>query len=344
MVRVITLWSNLVVMTCDVDNRMHGGMNNRHSMGEFDQGRSHGGSNLQNYYASQRYQGRSENDQMAHAKRRMAAQRERELRNYHQEQQYNRSKIPRLPRNSHILNHILGVLAEMSSSKSDRSMSPGAVSEEGRRDLIARQHRALYGNEAPPFFQPGGFEDNTSRPETQGSAGPPSAGPGMRGSSPRARDPFGVNPNSGKTTTADGNTVSSLPQEATKANDPSPASGTAPNTFGAFDQAPPQNNKPASPSGGESPSRQAQKSATAPIGSGMGPIGSRPQQAGVQSLNKRSTTPLTYGKGSNDNTTERSASAASNPSGAAKEPNNVWGNGSGVWGTKSSLGATSVWG
>jgi hypothetical protein len=30
-------------------------------------------------------------EQMMQAKRRMAAQRERELRNYHQEQQYNRS-------------------------------------------------------------------------------------------------------------------------------------------------------------------------------------------------------------------------------------------------------------
>lgn len=33
---------------------------------------------------------------MQQAKRRMAAQRERELRNYHQEQQYNRSKFMRL--------------------------------------------------------------------------------------------------------------------------------------------------------------------------------------------------------------------------------------------------------
>lgn len=47
---------------------------------------------MQNYYASQRFQGRpNEVDPMMQAKRRMAAQRERELRNYHQEQQYNRS-------------------------------------------------------------------------------------------------------------------------------------------------------------------------------------------------------------------------------------------------------------
>lgn len=234
----------------------------------------------------------------------------------------------------------------MSSNKSDRSLSPGAANEDSRRELLARQHRALYGNEAPPFFQPGGFgEDSGSRPETQGSAGPASAGPGIRGPSPRARDPFGVNPNAGKPAPVDSNTVPSLPQEASKVSDPSTGSAAAPNAFGAFEPAPSQANKPPSPSGGESPSRQTQKSATAPIGSGMGPIGSRPQQALNQGLNKRSTTPLTYNKAANDSATERSASAASNPGGAAKEPNNVWGNGSGVWGgAKSSLGATSVWG
>ena len=54
-------------------------------------------SNLQNFYANQRHQssrGSNEAEQMMQAKRRMAAQRERELRNYHQEQQYNRSRPP----------------------------------------------------------------------------------------------------------------------------------------------------------------------------------------------------------------------------------------------------------
>jgi hypothetical protein len=52
----------------------------------------HQSGNVQGFYASQRYQGRpNEVEQMMQAKRRMAAQRERELRNYHQEQQYNRS-------------------------------------------------------------------------------------------------------------------------------------------------------------------------------------------------------------------------------------------------------------
>ena len=72
------------------DPRMHPGQ--RHSISEYDLARSHSASNLQNFYASQRYQGRqTEGEQMMQAKRRMAAQRERELRNYHQEQQYNRS-------------------------------------------------------------------------------------------------------------------------------------------------------------------------------------------------------------------------------------------------------------
>ena len=64
-----------------------------HSISDYDAIRSHSATNLQGFYASQRYQGRSnEAEQMMQAKRRMAAQRERELRNYHQEQQYNRSK------------------------------------------------------------------------------------------------------------------------------------------------------------------------------------------------------------------------------------------------------------
>ena len=65
-----------------------------HSVGDYDHMRPHSGSSIQSFYTNQRHQGprQSEADQMQQAKRRMAAQRERELRNYHQEQQYNRSK------------------------------------------------------------------------------------------------------------------------------------------------------------------------------------------------------------------------------------------------------------
>lgn len=83
-----------------LDGRPPAGPGSRpHSMAaDFGDARGpHPGTNLQNFYASQRHQssrGSNEAEQMMQAKRRMAAQRERELRNYHQEQQYNRSRPP----------------------------------------------------------------------------------------------------------------------------------------------------------------------------------------------------------------------------------------------------------
>ena len=76
------------------EGRMNGpGQARHHSVSEYDGMRSNSAAGLQGYYASQRFAPRqNEAEQMMQAKRRMAAQRERELRNYHQEQQYNRSK------------------------------------------------------------------------------------------------------------------------------------------------------------------------------------------------------------------------------------------------------------
>ena len=71
-----------------------GGMGGRHHSVDFDQSRPHSGAGLQMFYANQRHQPRpNEAEQMAQAKRRMAAHRERELRNYHQEQQFHRSEF-----------------------------------------------------------------------------------------------------------------------------------------------------------------------------------------------------------------------------------------------------------
>ena len=78
------------------DPRMQGAPRH-HSVTDFGDARLYGGANLQNYYANQRHQpsrGTNEAEQVMQAKRRAAAQRERELRNYHQEQQYNRSRPP----------------------------------------------------------------------------------------------------------------------------------------------------------------------------------------------------------------------------------------------------------
>ena len=75
------------------DPRMGGQQGRHHSVSEYEGMRSNSAAGLQGYYASQRFAPRqNEAEQMMQAKRRMAAQRERELRNYHQEQQYNRSK------------------------------------------------------------------------------------------------------------------------------------------------------------------------------------------------------------------------------------------------------------
>ena len=63
------------------------------SIGEFDGMRSQSNSGLQNFYSSQRYGRNAEADQAMQARRRQAAQRERELRNYHQEQQYQKRRL-----------------------------------------------------------------------------------------------------------------------------------------------------------------------------------------------------------------------------------------------------------
>lgn len=342
---------------------MHGAMSQRHSM-DFDPSRSHSASNLQNFYASQRYQGRqSEAEQVLQAKRRMAAQRERELRNYHQEQQFNRSESTKVLIGLSCLTNA-GVLAEMSSSKSDRSMSPSTMSEEGRRELLARQHRALYGNEASNFLPQGGFGEEGSSGRDAGSNVPTTGAGGMRGTSPRTADPFGMGQVSGQQGSVDkANPTSSMSNQEMGRTETakSPALGTAPAQFGKIDTSVQQTgNSSNSPAGGESPNRSVAKAPTAPIGSGMGPIGTRlpqqqqpSQQPHNQSLNKRSTTPLTspmnnFGFGSSEQASnnERSGSSNSNPQPAQKETSSgmgAWGTGSGVWGSNK-IGATSVWG
>jgi hypothetical protein len=206
-------------------------------------------------------------------------------------------------------------------------MSPSTISEEGRRDLIARQHRALYGNEgATPA--PGFGADDTGRDQAGNMKTPIGAGP--RGPSPRAADPFGA-----PGLQDDKQTSPSGPQ----------SSG-----FGGFESVA-QSGKAGTPPVGEdgTHSRQLSKSTTAPLTGGMAPIGSRPHPQG-QAMNKRTTSPLpsslSYGFGSGENN-ERSNSSNSNNN-APKENTGsaalgTWGTGSGVWGSNK-IGATSVWG
>ncbi|KAJ5637182.1 hypothetical protein N7490_007061 [Penicillium lividum] len=305
----------------DYDPRMggNGGPQRHHSVSEFEGSRIPPSGNAQGFYASQRYQGRpNEVEQMMQAKRRMAAQRERELRNYHQEQQYNRS-----------------LLAEMSANKSDRSLSPAAVSEDSRRDLLARQHRALYGNESPAFFPPGPLPDDNSRPESQAAGTPSSA---ARGASPRGVDPFGINQ---VLAVADGAPGLQSTSRANSTSSPSSAINAG------FSEQPVPTSSPGNTS-------------QAPTKLNAGPIGSRvgPQTSASANPNKRATTPMSSSLGygytpGEANSNERTTSAAPNPSvTATTSPKDSaggvglgWSNGSGVWGSKSGLGVqASVWG
>lgn len=258
-----------------------------------------------------------------------------------------------------------GVLAEMSATKSDRSLSPAAVNEESRRDLLARQHRALYGNESPVFFPSGSFDEN---PRADGQAAGTPSSAGVRGPSPRGVDPFGlaqapahVNP--------DGLAQGSLQSPPRANSTSSPSSGINP-IYGKYEGSDAPVTSSSSPGADSPTSNQAPTKPTAgPVGF-VGPIGSRPapQPGSVPvtnpALNKRSTTPIPspLGFGFTPNEAamtgagnERSTSAASNPSASASAgmpgPRDSsgaglgWGNGGGVWGSKTGLGVqASVWG
>lgn len=245
----------------------------------------------------------------------------------------------------------------MSANKSDRSQSPAAVSEESRRELLARQHRALYGNESPAFFPPDALSDENPRAESQAAGTPSSAG--VRGASPRGVDPFGLTQTG---TTVDSGSGLQSPSRANSTSSPSSA-------INASFTEPPVTST--SSTGADSPtSRQApSKPSAGPIGS-VGPIGSRPvggQTSAAPTSNpalnnaKRSTTPLPsplgFGFTPSESANTVTTSAASNPAVTApsngtgpKDPTSGgvglgWSNGSGVWGSKGGLGVqASVWG
>ena len=250
---------------------------------------------------------------------------------------------------------IVGTVTDVSSAQSDRSQSPSTMSEEGRRDLIARQHRALYGGESSAFSPQGMYGENEAR---ENSLGPQLSNNGQaQGNSPPAQDPFRMTNRQGD---GPGQSSTSLHEKNRMDKTASPSAGSGPPTFGTFEPASQQAGRSSTPpSGGEGHSRTMSKSTTAPVGSGMGPIGSRPnaQQGPPQGLNKRTTSPLpnqslNYGSfGTGDSTTaERTASSNSNSnqkdSQTSASGSNIgaWGTGSGVWGSSNKIGTTSVWG
>ena len=177
----------------------------------------------------------------------------------------------------------------MSGNKSDRSRSPAAMSEEGRRELLARQHRALYGNDSPAFFPPtssfSGDDAHSARGENTTSGTPASTNNAVRGPSPRGTDPFApseplvpgatANSSAAGTTAAAGSGAGGGRQSPSRANSTSsPNAGTMP-SYGLYDSTAEQPvTSTSSPGGKDSPSRTL---SSGPIGS-VGPIGSRPSQ------------------------------------------------------------------
>ena len=229
-----------------------------------------------------------------------------------------------------------------SGSKSDRSMSPNALNEDDRRELIARQHRALYGENSTLY---------NNNPTSSQDVRVQSAG-ANRGASPLAFDPFGT-----QAQNMSGEAAVQMPprgdkdaasgaQEARANSNSSPSSHQNP-SFGLFDAQ--QASRTSNSSPGGSPPVPGPKA----NGSGVAPIGTRPasnqhQQAGAP-LGKRATTPLPSPLSYNQyNASEQNkvatTSSSLNPSSMVTDKGAaIWNNG--PWGNTPNQGVqASVWG
>ena len=214
-------------------------------------------------------------------------------------------------------------------------MSPNAgMSEDDRRELIARQHRALYGAESSMYSS----DQSTTRAMSQDArvaAGGVSGG--FRGASPY--DAFGIQ--SG----GPGN-------DSTVVMPPREGKDFAPSTSSPASNTQQQSSRTSNSSPGGSPPHDRTKSSTTSAGN-VAPIGTRPpgaqQQGGPQpnNLQKRSTTPLasplSYGFSAEQGQGEKTSNGPDE-----KAPGSIrgaWGNSGGVWGGKSGLGVQAkVWG
>lgn len=223
-------------------------------------------------------------------------------------------------------------------------MSPNTMSEEDRRELIARQHRALYGDTSSLY----GADAPNSRPQSQDVRVSNSG----RGPSPLAFDPYGVQVTSG------GESAVQMPPRDHPNNTTSPVSNSTTQQSYSLMTGAQQSSRTSNSSPGESPPPGQGAKGSA---GGVAPIGTRPPQAPTSAgsgMNQRSTTPLTpsslgYGYSGDSQTgasgkDERSTSASSNPPLADNKGVGLggWGGNSGVWGSgKGSLAVQpSVWG
>ncbi|RDA88372.1 hypothetical protein CP532_5593 [Ophiocordyceps camponoti-leonardi (nom. inval.)] len=247
----------------------HGAGARSHPVNNFDDVRGPQPPSLHNFYASQRHQpsrGTAEAEQFMQTKRRMAAQRERELRNRHTEQQFQRND-----------------LAEPAQHGTKH------MSEEETRELIARQRSALYGE--GPFADKSSYVDESGniRPGAPRPSGPPS----LRGPSPLTFDGMGRTSSGPDTTTA---SASMTDHGAVAGPSPRPQSNTSPQTAGkAFDGAVATQSctTSSSPTGGSPPRDLAPGTKPSQHSATVAPIGTRPSaSSSATAPSKRSTTPL----------------------------------------------------
>lgn len=232
-------------------------------------------------------------------------------------------------------------------------MSPNAMNEDDRRELIARQHRALYG-ETSALYNNNPTSSQDVRVQSAGPGPGPGSVPGPgRGASPLAFDPFGMQPQNASAEAAvqmpprGDKDAAGGAQEARANSNSSPSSHQNP-AFGLFDAQ--QATRTSNSSPGGSPPVPGPKA----NGSGVAPIGTRPSQNQHQpagaSLGKRATTPLPSPLGYNAyNASEQHKVAATssslNPSSTVADKGNVaiWNNG--PWGNTPNQGVqASVWG
>lgn len=223
------------------------------------------------------------------------------------------------------------------------------MSEDDRRELIARQRSALYGE--GPFAETGGYVDEAgvTRPGVPAAVVP--AQSSIRGGSPLAYD-YGRLPQS------DGAVTGTDINRATSNSSPH---SNAPSSKAIFDpsQSVQQSVRTSSSSPGGSPAHQG--AAGAPIGtkpnqssSLVAPIGTRPggtpASATHTSSLKRAISPLAspLGRvpGTGEDVAQAGSAGTSNPPAASADAPVGLGNwGRGGWGGKSGLQtSTSVWG
>jgi len=236
---------------------------------------------------------------------------------------------------------------DISGAKSDRSMSPSTgMTEDERRDLISRQHRALYGNDSNMYSGEGAGSRAMPSQDARVTAGNvPGA---FRGTSASPYDAFALQSGGPGAESAIGQPPRDSKPFPSAERDNSNASPNNASPLNAFENQQQQAARTSNSSPVDSPPRDGSKPPSSVAG-GVAPIGTRPNQQQGQgapqpgNLQKRSTTPLpsplSYGFSA-----EQGQADKQGPTPEDKNTRGAWG-ASGVWGAKGGLGTQAkVWG